>query len=327
MYLTTFGSRGDNEPFAALAHAAAQAGHDVVFAHTSDSPSDPNDPFEHWALPGSLENLIADQGVSLGKALRHYQSVWKPALEAVYDASIEQIRHARPDVVVFHPKVLPAPVIAHQVGALAVAAELAPTLTPTREFPAAGIPWNLPRWLNRPSYRLIDLGLAVFGNRAKKLARSLGVTSFHADLTLCPVSPTLIPQPRDWPETAVITGQWNRPLRPTGTPRPRARAIRARGKNALRRFWLNAKREFATASRRHRLSGSNRGPSHTAGDRLGWNRPLGRDSRGPRCPRAREHRPTRRSFGNDRSNSPRRCRNHPCDVARRSSQRDHAVSR
>lgn len=211
LYLATFGSRGDNEPFAALATAAAQQGHEVVFAHTSDFERRKDSAYEHWDLPGSLSDLVADQGVSLWKALRHYRSVWKPALEAVYEASTEQIRQMRPDVVVYHPKVLTAPVIAHEVGALAVAAELAPILTPTREFPAAGIPWDLPASLNRASFHLVELGLAAFGSRAKRLAQELGVRSHEPDFTLCPVSPTLVAQPADWPNNAVVTGQWNDP--------------------------------------------------------------------------------------------------------------------
>ena len=36
IYLAAFGSRGDNEPFRALAAEADAAGHEVYFAHTSD---------------------------------------------------------------------------------------------------------------------------------------------------------------------------------------------------------------------------------------------------------------------------------------------------
>lgn len=229
IYLVTFGSRGDNEPFVALATAAADAGHDVVFAHTTDTPNRPDAGYREWELPGSLEALIVDQGVSIWKALRQYRSVWKPALDAVYATSTDHIRALKPDVVVYHPKVLTAPVIAHEVGALAVVAEMAPTLTPTGEFPAAGIPWSLPGWLNRASFRLIDWGLAAFGNQAAKLARKLGVSSHRPDLTLCPVSPAIVPQPADWPDTAIVTGHWHAPSRQTGASDPEVEAFLATG--------------------------------------------------------------------------------------------------
>lgn len=209
MYFVTFGSRGDNEPFHALANYTASAGHEVVFAHTTDLPDQPNAHYTRWRLPGSLGALIADQGVNLWRALAQYRSVWKPALEAIYATSSDHIRTLRPDVVVYHPKVVTAPVVAHEVGALAVIAELAPALTPTREFPAAAIPWDIPPRLNRASFRLVQAGLSGFGNPARALASTLGVDSYEADLTLCPISPSVVSPPADWPDSAVITGSWH----------------------------------------------------------------------------------------------------------------------
>lgn len=209
MYFVTFGSRGDNEPFHALANYAAAAGHEVVFAHTTDLPDQADAHYTRWRLPGSLGALIADQGVNLWRALAQYRSVWKPALEAIYATSSDHIRTLRPDVVVYHPKVVTAPVVAHEVGALAVIAELAPALTPTREFPAAAIPWDIPPRLNRASFRLVQAGLSTFGNPARALASTLGVDSYEADLTLCPISPSVVSPPADWPDSAVITGSWH----------------------------------------------------------------------------------------------------------------------
>jgi sterol 3beta-glucosyltransferase len=208
IYLVTLGSRGDNEPFLALATEAAQAGHEVFFSHTTDLPNTPDSPCEELALPGSFEGLISTQGVSITKALFHYKEVIKPLLEGVYRESTRQIRDIVPDVVVYHPKVLTAAVAAHSVGALAVIVEMSPTLTPTKEFPPAGLTHHLPGWLNKASYRLVTAALNSLGNPAKALAHELGVVGLHPDLTLCPVSPTLVPKPADWPEHAVVTGAW-----------------------------------------------------------------------------------------------------------------------
>jgi len=208
LYLVTMGSRGDHEPFRALAHQAASRGHEVHFAHTTDLPTEPDAPYTEWPLPGSLNQLIADQGVSVLKALREYKTLWEPTLRGIYDTSSEQIRALKPDVVVYHPKVQTAPVVAHEVGAKAVIAEMVPMLTPTKEFAAAGIALSLPGWLNKASYRLVDAGIALFGNPAKKLANKIGVASWTPDVVLSPVSETLVEQPTDWPATAHITGQW-----------------------------------------------------------------------------------------------------------------------
>ncbi|MTA32875.1 MAG: glycosyltransferase, partial [Actinobacteria bacterium] len=113
MYVATIGSRGDNEPFRALAREAAAAGHEVFFAHTSDPSSEPHEPYATLSLPGSFEALIADQGVSITRALLNYRTTVKPMLEAAYQQVVEQIQEISPDVVVYHPKLVTAPVAAH----------------------------------------------------------------------------------------------------------------------------------------------------------------------------------------------------------------------
>ncbi len=57
----------------------------------------------------------------------------------------------------------------------------------------------------------MKLGLTAIGNKGHALAQALGIVHETPDLTLCPVSPTLVPQPADWPEHAVVTGHWALP--------------------------------------------------------------------------------------------------------------------
>jgi sterol 3beta-glucosyltransferase len=212
LFIATIGSRGDNEPFKALALEAASAGHEVHFAHTTDLPTESQAPYHELPLRGSFESFIADQGISVWKALRSYRTTMKPLLEAAYEDVNEHIQRLEPDVVVYHPKLVTAPVVAHQVGAIAVIAEMFPTLTPTTEFAAAGLPAGLPGWLNTLSFRLVQAGLRAMGAPAEKLAKKLGVVNITPDLTLCPVSPTLVPKPKDWPEWACVTGHWSTPV-------------------------------------------------------------------------------------------------------------------
>jgi sterol 3beta-glucosyltransferase len=211
IYLVAFGSRGDNEPFRALALEAAAAGHDVTFAHTSDLAFDPAAPYEEQELPGSIERVIAEQGVSTVRALLNYRTVMRPLLESVWEASTRQILELRPDVVVYHPKVMTAATAAHAVGALAAEVEIVPTMTPTHEFPPAGFSTTIPSRWNRASYSLVKAGVSSFAPVLKELADRLGVIRTESDLVLCPVSPTLVPQPTDWPDFAHITGQWHVP--------------------------------------------------------------------------------------------------------------------
>jgi sterol 3beta-glucosyltransferase len=213
IFLVALGSKGDNEPFRALALEASSAGHDVYFSHTVDISRDDSARYQELDLPGSMEQVIADQGVSIWTALRTYKSVMEPLLEGVWTASTQQIREIKPDVVVYHPKVMTAAVAAHSVGAIAAEVEIVPTVTPTAEFPPAGFPPTIPRSLWRASYSLVKAGASSLKSRADALATELGVIGRDSDLVLCPVSPTLIPQPEDWPDYASITGQWHVPSR------------------------------------------------------------------------------------------------------------------
>lgn len=211
IYLAAFGSRGDNEPFRALAAKADAAGHEVYFAHTSDLDTDPSALYRELELPGSVENVIAEQGVSVVRALLNYRSVMRPLLEGVWDATTQQILDIRPDVVVYHPKVMTAALAAHAVGAIAAEVDIVPTMTPTEEFPPAGIPAGIPRSWNKAAYSLVNAGMSSFASTLRKRADDLGVIRVESDLVLCPVSPTLVPHPADWPEFAHVTGQWHRP--------------------------------------------------------------------------------------------------------------------
>ncbi len=211
IYLVAFGSRGDNEPFRALALEAAAGGHDVTFAHTSDLAFDPTAAYDERELPGSIEGVIAQQGVSAVRALVNYRTVMRPLLEGVWEASTHQILELRPDVVVYHPKVMTAATAAHAVGALAAEVEIVPTMTPTDEFPPAGFPAAIPPRWNRATYSLVKAGVASFAPALKELADKLGVIRTESDVVLCPVSPTLVQQPTDWPDFAHITGAWHVP--------------------------------------------------------------------------------------------------------------------
>ena len=213
IYLATLGSRGDNEPFRALALEAASAGHDVYFAHTEDLPSSADAAYTELLLRGSVGKVVAKQGVSTLRALTNYRSVMTPLVEGVYADTTAHIQDIRPDVVVYHPKILTAATATHAVGGIAVMAEMVPITTPTSEFAPPGIPSSLPSSWNTSSYRLIAAGMAAFGSPRKKLAKDLGVIRTGHDLSLVPVSPTLITPPADWPKDTVMTGQWFIPER------------------------------------------------------------------------------------------------------------------
>ena len=136
--LLTAGSRGDVEPFLALARRAAADGHDVRLGVTREFVAQARD-VDVVPLDGDYAALVAAQGVSVWAALRSYRVTVAPMLAAILRSAARAAVDHRPDVIVHHPKVLSAGLAAARLGVPHVLCEIVPTLTPTREFPAAGI--------------------------------------------------------------------------------------------------------------------------------------------------------------------------------------------
>jgi sterol 3beta-glucosyltransferase len=93
-------------------------------------------------------------------------------------------------------------------------------MTPTREFPAAGVTTvDLGRF-NPLTYRPLAVASRVFAGSLRELRSRLGVPVHGPlpapSLTLVPVSEVLLPRPHDWPDTTRLTGAWQGP--PAGPP-------------------------------------------------------------------------------------------------------------
>ncbi len=215
MLLLTAGSRGDVEPFLALARAASGRGHEVVLGATSSMTAGlSSGPFEVVVLDGDLGGLVMAQGVSPLAALRSWRSTVHPALRALLASAVQTALDVRPGVVVAHPKVLSASIAAAVLDVPHVVVETVPTLTPTGDFPAAGVASrDLGRRLNRLTYRTTAGAAAALGPDLQRLRALHGVPRRVSlpppAAVLCPVSPVLVPRPSDWPDTAHVTGSWH----------------------------------------------------------------------------------------------------------------------
>ena len=214
--LLTAGSRGDVEPFLALARRARDDGHDVRLGVTRDFLEAADGAGVDVApLDGDLTGVVSQQGVSAWAALRSYRSVVRPMMVAMLRSAADAALAFRPDVIVYHPKVLSAPVAAARLGVPHVLVELVPTLTPTREFPAAGVTTvDLGRF-NPLTYRALAGASRMFAGSLRELRDRLGVPVRGPlpapSLTVVPISGVLLPRPHDWPETTQMTGVWQRP--------------------------------------------------------------------------------------------------------------------
>lgn len=210
LLLLPAGSRGDVDPFLALYDRAAAEGHEVRVAVTRDALDRAREGGrEVVELDGDFQQLIASQGVGWA-AVRSYRTVVKPMLTSIQASAARAVLDYRPDVVVYHPKVLIAPTAARAVEALAAIVEIVPVITPTAAFPAAGVVSRDLGHLNRSTFLAAGAGNAALKGTLRAVAADLDLPPVHTApvLSLCPVSPILIPRPADWPETSHLTGAW-----------------------------------------------------------------------------------------------------------------------
>ncbi|MGY1822961.1 glycosyltransferase [Geodermatophilus sp. SYSU D00079] len=214
--LLTAGSRGDVEPFLALARRARDDGHDVRLGVTRDFVDTAEGVGVDVApLDADFTRVVAQQGVSAWAALRSYRSVVRPMMAAMLRSAVEAALAFRPDVVVHHPKVLSAPVAAAHLDVPRVVVELVPTLTPTREFPAAGVTTADLGRFNPVTYRVLAGASRAFAGTLREIRGRLGVPVRgplpQPSLTVVPISGVLLPRPHDWPDTTQLTGAWQSP--------------------------------------------------------------------------------------------------------------------
>ncbi|MFG5380001.1 glycosyltransferase [Yoonia sp. R2-816] len=229
----TYGSRGDVEPFIALADGLTKHGYGVTLS-TAERYGDWIKRFGLAFEP--LSNEIIDlMDTPDGKAaLEGASGVFKriaagirltrksgPLNDAQNFDAWHVAQEVQPDLIVHHPKVIAAPHIAEALGVPAVLAPLQPLVVPTHEFPPAGMP-NLPiPGYNRFGYSLVNLSYGAFRNSinafrtsalklppVKDRSEVLFPNGIGATKVLHAISPTVIPQPKDWPVKAIMTGYW-----------------------------------------------------------------------------------------------------------------------
>ena len=208
--LLTAGTRGDVEPFFALARAAGARGHEVRTAIPENSGADTAG-LDTVSLRMDFAQLVSDQGVSPRAAARTFKTVIRPAVGRLLSAAVEHIVAFAPDVVVYHPKVLSAPAAAQRLGIPSVLVETVPALTPTREFPSPIIPAASLGPLNRFSYLPARAATLMFRRELQAALDFLPPGRTPATgtrATLIPVSPHLLPRPADWPASVHLTGHW-----------------------------------------------------------------------------------------------------------------------
>ncbi len=233
-FIVTAGSRGDVQPYLALARGLRAAGHQPLlctserFAGIIEAAGVPyaymNDDILKLIDTDAGREAI-DRSDSLLGWLRTSLALVKqvrPIQRRMLDEQWAAGQAFRPDIVLGHPKAIGGRHIAEKLGTPFVLTLALPVFTPTAEFPSVVFPtWPLGGRYNRLTYHLsVRLAWSQYGrvvNGWRREALDLPpIRSGSEELrfaggplpTICGISPHVLPAPADWPARTIVTGYW-----------------------------------------------------------------------------------------------------------------------
>jgi len=220
------GTRGDVQPYIALALGLLDAGHEVTlganaeFRSLVDGHGVPFHPLsvDYMALADSPEGRQALGGNPL-TATRRMRSTAAPMVRRMLDDAWVAAQDT--DAIVYHPKTLAGPHLAERLGVPAFVAAAVPMLSPTRAFPVPGlVNRTLGGTLNKASYRLSAVAAGVFRGTVDEWRAEVldlphaphGVRDVAPDGSPLPrvyaYSEAVLPRPADWGPETIVTGYW-----------------------------------------------------------------------------------------------------------------------
>ena len=221
------GSRGDVQPYIALALGLAYRGHEVTLAA-------PND-FEDWIrsfgltyapMGSNMRDLLNSpdiQQILAGNPLgirRVWKSIAVPMLEESLKTIWEVGRNA--DILIHHPKVVGPADVAEVTGAPVVLASPVP-MFPTSDFPIITMTHDLGNALNRLTWLPLRWMRGFYSQHLSRWRKQVlglsqryrpksGTDPFYgANLRLIGVSEKVMQRPSDWDSKTIMTGYWRLP--------------------------------------------------------------------------------------------------------------------
>jgi len=225
--LLTNGTRGDVQPYVALARGLHAAGYracivapvafgDFVLQHGVEfAPIDGN-PSEWLMRAGGQAALTFDGNVfrNARATLNYWQAV-RPVYARMLASAWEACRALRPSMLVIGLPTLWGIHIAEALRVPCVGAYLQP-LTPTRAFPSVLWPtrFSLGAGYNRLTHFITAQALWLPWRDLINHWRttSLGLPTLYqspiSNLSLYGISPAVLPRPADWPASHTLTGYW-----------------------------------------------------------------------------------------------------------------------
>lgn len=219
--ILSFGTKGDIEPYIALARALDGAGHEAVLG-TADGFADDVRGLGVDFMPVNSRMLEVIQDVlptmSGPKDLMRTLRAMTQSMREGLDDQIRAVRRTRPDLIVYHPKTLGAPHLAEYLDVPAVLSIPLPFYTKTADHPIPFVPGSLGARLNRLSYEFGRVSSLLYGGMINDLRRKLRLSPLsrvfdplrNPDGTpvdvIYPYSHHVVPVPRDYPPSAHVTG-------------------------------------------------------------------------------------------------------------------------
>ncbi|MDA4893101.1 glycosyltransferase [Streptomyces sp. MS2A] len=221
----TFGTRGDVEPYTALAERLHCDGHEVVLSAPEAYRAEVEAAGVRFEASSTGLHELVRRGMATASGPRDALGMMRNMRRAQWASLQEQWNAAQrtePTLIVAHPKALGGFHIAEHLGIPFVASLPLPFLTPTGDFPIPFLTGEHSPGFNRLSYQFNrSTGLAFGGmlNRFRKGVLGLRRASRWSDFLhrdgepvpiLYPFSPLVVPRPADYPASAHITGYWTR---------------------------------------------------------------------------------------------------------------------
>jgi sterol 3beta-glucosyltransferase len=218
--ITTFGTRGDLQPFIALARGLRAAGHDVAICTSTGYQSFVEEHNVSYLFMDNELLRLSEAALGESNGLGGNISIIRqmvPAIRRSMDDEWQAALAFQPDLIIYHPKCLGSYHVAEKLQIPAMQSLPLP-FYPTREFPNpffANI--QLGRRFNYFSYRLLEfpnvmyrgtindfrqktLGLRPLGRFPDLLTRSNG----RPIPVLYPYSPHVLPVPSDYPPHVLL---------------------------------------------------------------------------------------------------------------------------
>ncbi len=224
--ILTAGTRGDVQPYIALAKRLQTSGYDVRLGAPSNFESFISNhgiafvPLraDYYQLMDSAEGQALKSGNPI-RVMQHMRTTVFPLMRRLMDDTWKAAQDA--EAIIYHPKLFHVPHIAEKLNIPVMLAATVPILTATGQFPAPGVfNRNLGATFNRLTYKALDLATSSFNGMVKEWRRDVLALPEQSSVVkgntingqpipvLYCYSQYVVPVPSDWDNSAHVTGYW-----------------------------------------------------------------------------------------------------------------------